>query len=177
MTLKASNTTGTIWGKRRKYSQKEVSVGDLSSFGGLSPGRESRSWQFSLEHKNRKSMLNFLILVRFIYEQYGEDVIFQQNNAPIHTSRLTKAWPNAMKVDLLPWIAQSPSKNSLQNLWWALARAVYCNGRQFSDKEELKECVVKEWYSLGSDRLKNLVNSMKTRCNDVVDAKEWKINC
>lgn len=47
----------------------------------------------------------------------GEDFVFQQDNAPIHTSTLTLQWLREHDVILLEWPPKSPHANPIENLW------------------------------------------------------------
>ena len=51
----------------------------------------------------------------------GENYIFQQDNAPCHTSRYTKNWFHENDVEILEWPARSPDLNPIENLWNTMA--------------------------------------------------------
>lgn len=46
-----------------------------------------------------------------------ETFIFQQDNDPKHTSRLTKRYSEEKNIKLLPWTPQSQDLNSIEPLW------------------------------------------------------------
>ena len=46
----------------------------------------------------------------------GDDLVFQQDNAPIHTSRSTRQWLRQHDVTLLDWQPKSPDANPIENL-------------------------------------------------------------
>ena len=116
-------------------------------------------------------------LVPFVDELVGGvGLIFQQDNASIHTSRLTKAWFAEQKFDVLDWPAKSPDLNPVENLWGILARAVYKNGRQFWSRTELIACIRKCWEEIGADYLAKLTNSMHKRCVEVLKNHGSKID-
>ncbi|GAB0099100.1 Tc1-like transposase, DDE domain [Sergentomyia squamirostris] len=108
------------------------------------------------------------VLIEFGESLPDSDFIYQQDNAAIHTSRLTKAWLAEKEIELLPWPARSPDLNPIENLWGILANAVYANGRQYANVQELKAAITAEWRNISPDILQRLVNSMKNRLIEVI---------
>lgn len=80
--------------------------------------------------------------------------IFQQDNAPIHTSRVVRSWIQSEDVELLPWPPYSPDLNIIENVWAWLSRKVYEGGRQFEDKDTLIEAIRDAWAQISLDYLK-----------------------
>ena len=57
----------------------------------------------------------------------GEDFIFQQDNATIHTSRSTRQWLRDNEVTVFDWSAKSPDANPIENLSHVLKVRAYEN--------------------------------------------------
>lgn len=60
---------------------------------------------------------------------------------------------------ILNWPARSPDLNIIENCWSDLPRAVYNNGRQFQNINDLKKCISEEWEKLNQENIKKLFQS------------------
>lgn len=98
----------------------------------------------------------------------GRKLIFQQDNAPCHSSKVVNAWLKRHKINSLMWPSYSPDLNPIENLWAVLARKVYANGRQFDDIRSLKEAIVDSWEEIEIEICRNLLKSMKNRIFEVI---------
>lgn len=101
----------------------------------------------------------------------GHNWIFQQDNAPIHTARATKAWLEDHGIRLLPWPPKSPDLNPVENVWGRLCQLVYANGRQFADVESLRACINECWRDISGEYRHALYNSMRRRLQEVIEKK------
>lgn len=102
-------------------------------------------------------------------DQIGEENwIFQQDNAPIHVSKLSKSWFTSKNIEILEWPAISPDLNPIENLWGIMSTRVYANGRQFGTVEELKNCIREVWKNFTVTELQNLILSMPNRIFEVI---------
>ena len=54
--------------------------------------------------------------VWFMIFSYISDVIFQQDNAPAHTTKTTKTWLGKKSIRLMFWPGQSPDLNPIDNI-------------------------------------------------------------
>ena len=50
--------------------------------------------------------------------------LFQEDGAPCHTCRISKAWKNEHGIKTLEWVAQSPDLNPIEHVWEHLDRKI-----------------------------------------------------
>lgn len=108
------------------------------------------------------------VLVDFGEGFWGNDWIFQQDNASIHISGKTKSFLQSRNIEYLDWPARSPDLNPIENLWGLLSNNVYKNGRQFETAKDLKKAIQEEWSKIDESTLQNLILSMPRRLNEVI---------
>ena len=104
------------------------------------------------------------------YPHIGEDrPIFQQDNASVHRAHHTDEWFQQRNIDVLPWPAQSPDLNIMENVFGWLARRVYIGGRQFQTVEQLRDAIQVEWDNLDQALIVALLNSIPHRIFQVIE--------
>lgn len=112
-----------------------------------------------------------IALLPFVELLMDEEVVFQQDNATIHTARHTREWLADRYIPVLTWPACSPDLNPIENLWAILARRVYgkpSEKRTFTTTQELKQKIVEEWAKLDLSLLNSLSSSMPNRIFEVI---------
>jgi transposase len=98
----------------------------------------------------------------------GKEVVFQQDNAPIHTANSTKQWLTDHHIVQLPWPAYSPDLNPMENVWGILVRHVYADGKQYNSQQELKTAIIEAWNQVTMEKLNHFVDSMPERIFNVI---------
>ena len=114
-------------------------------------------------------------LVPFVESKQGEEndqPIFQQDNASTHSALHTKDWFFHNVVPVLDYPAKSPDMNVIGNAWKWLVRDAYKGYRQFDYVDDLKEPLIDAWDRMPQNYINSLINSMPSRCGNVVMLKE-----
>lgn len=108
-------------------------------------------------------------LLPYIKEKFKRQYTFQQDNAPVHCSNMTKKFIKDHNVKVMEWPSKSPDLNPMENLWGILAQSVYKAGKkQFDTKIQLKRAILKAWHQIDLKMCTKLVEGMPTHCAEVV---------
>lgn len=98
-----------------------------------------------------------------------DNVIFQQDNDPKHTSGVVQKYLANKKIDVMKWPAQSPDLNPIENLWAELNRIT--EDRKPNNEDKLFKILKSGWQSISLEYLHKLVESMTSRGRAVVKSK------
>lgn len=99
----------------------------------------------------------------------GRSGWFQEDNARPHTAKVAAAVREQHDVRSLPWPAQSPDLNPIENLWHMVKQEV--RRRSPSSLLELESVVKDAWSSIPPEEIQNLVASMPRRVKACIEAK------
>lgn len=100
---------------------------------------------------------------------------FQQDNDPKHTSRLAKSFLAENAPSVIDWPSNSPDLNPIENLWSVVKTNV--EKRWPKNLDELERFMTEEWEKIPYDVLRNLVGSMRYRCQYVLDNNGDRVPC
>lgn len=112
-------------------------------------------------------------------EKNRADLLFQQDNAPVHVAKYTKDWLSRQGFDtnkVMTWPPNSPDINPIENLWSIIKRKVYQNGRQYACKNELWEAIKQACMDVEPSAIKKLTESVDRRLFEIISGKGAYVN-
>ncbi|KAI4898613.1 hypothetical protein NFI96_006393 [Prochilodus magdalenae] len=101
---------------------------------------------------------NLLLSVRAL--KMGRGWVFQHDNDPKHTARITKEWLRKKHIKDLEWPSQSSDLNPIENLWRELK--LHVSQRQPRNLTDLEKICVEEWAKIPAAVCANLVKNYGT---------------
>lgn len=110
-------------------------------------------------------------LVPYARETFGENFVFQDDNAPAHRARAVRDFWEENEIQHLDWPACSPDMNPIENLWAEVTR--YLNNLQHSptNVNQLRVALNDAWAAIPNETLASLVSSMPRRIQALLDAR------
>jgi len=91
----------------------------------------------------------------------GDELIYQQDNAPCHTAGIVTDYFVENQVEIMPWPARSPDLNPIENLWVWIDRKLQT--KVITNKDQLNEAIREAWLEIPAELCKALVESMPRR--------------
>lgn len=113
------------------------------------------------------------------YKKYGLDVnqaIFQQDNAGIHTAKLTRECIERLNLVVMRWPALSPDLNIIEHVWAKMKREIALKLLHKPSKEEFKAILADLFLDMELEYIEKLYESMPRRIQAVIDAKGGHTN-
>lgn len=117
-----------------------------------------------------------------IYAKPGNsELIFMQDNAPIHTAKKVKSWLEEKSFQVLDWPPYSPDLNPIEHLWFHLKKHVneVCPGIEAikGGEKRVRECMapvlVQAWQVIPQEIIDQVIKSMPARIEAVITAEGW----
>ncbi|GFS52611.1 transposable element Tcb2 transposase [Trichonephila clavipes] len=87
------------------------------------------------------------------------------DNARPHRANLVDEFLESEDIKRIPWPANSPDLNPIENLWDYLGRAIARRHPPPRDVNGLKTALLEEWSLISQTVINNVISSLKTRCD------------
>jgi transposase len=113
---------------------------------------------------------DFLDTLEF-YGMDRQEIIFQHDNDPKHTSKKTKKWLQDENLSVLQWPAQSPDLNPIENLWYQVKSELAKLNPPPTSSKDLWEKFSLKWREITPERCEKLISSMPRRIQAVLKTK------
>ncbi|GBL83845.1 hypothetical protein AVEN_139613-1 [Araneus ventricosus] len=109
--------------------------------------------------------------MRIIFPQ--NDGIYQQGNPRCHKARIVSAWceEHQDEFTVIPWPANSPDLNLIENLWDHLDRVVRAMDPQPRNLAQMATALESAWLNIPVNTIRNLIDSLPVRLAAVRSAK------
>ena len=105
-------------------------------------------------------------------------LLFMQDNAPIHKAKKTKRWFEDHGITPIFWPRYFLDLNPIEQLWFELKERVHNNNPELEtmgDTEAARQPMIlaisRAWSEIPEKRIEELVKSMETRINAVIEAE------
>ena len=120
---------------------------------------------------NAQSYCNILnqVMIPSVGVVYGQDYIFQHDNAPIHKARTVQNYLEENHIRVLPWPSKSPDINPIENVWGKMVKFIYKHNFQPRTQDELRLRIMEAWDQITQEYVRNLVLSMPRRLQALVE--------
>ena len=105
------------------------------------------------------------------YGKTPDDIFFQQDNDPKHTSRMAKQQFVDHVFEVIVWPAQSPDLNSIKHLQFLLTKRLAKYPEPPKRIIELWRLIQAEWERIEVVKCQELIESMPRRVQEVIKAK------
>ena len=110
---------------------------------------------------NKPNAVGYMEILKIYEEQmHFLDLIFQQDNAPVHKSKIIGNFFQQNEWEVLEWPAYSPDLNPIENLWAILKQRLR---KQTVFWENLEEKVYEIWNEIDADVVRNLYENYTNR--------------
>ena len=144
-----------------KFGGGSIMVWGAITYGGVGP---------LIKVEGLMNSKQYIHIVNRGYHDKSE-MIFQQDNDPKHTARVTRDWFSRQDINVLEWPSCSPDLNSIEHVWNDINFRVRASLPPPRNMTELWEKLQEEWYNTPVTYIQELFRSMPRRLEAVKRAK------
>jgi transposase len=151
-TFKSGRMSTMVWGSFFSNTK-----GPLKIF----PPGQRKAADF-IENIYKPSLIPFLNQVN-----PNQHLILMEDNAPVHTARISRKFLKSKGIKKISWPAQSPDLNPIENVWLILKRNIQ-DFYQPKNVPEMPQAIQQAWEDLPTSILDHLIESMPRRMQEVI---------
>ena len=132
--------------------------------------------------KYRYTANSYLALLKdLVVPNYTDDLIFIQDNTPIHTTKKVKEWFEERGIRVIDWPPYSLDLNPIEHTWKRLKDTAsrmfpklwQSNGKSEEDRTAIEEALKEAWAMIPISFFENLVESIERRVQAYIDTNSW----
>ena len=113
-------------------------------------------------------------LLSAVQNMYNKNWRLQQDNDPKHTPKVAQEFIARNRIKIVDWSTNSPDLNLVENVWKIVKDKVEI--RMPKNIEELKQFLAEEWNAIPENVVNNLIQSMKIRCELILEKDGERIS-
>jgi transposase len=105
-----------------------------------------------------------------LLRNYQRGDLFQQDNARIHTARITREWLQRHHINVVNFPPYSPDLNPIEHMWWALKRTLHrlhpemaTIGDSAEEWDQFCDALKEAWRKIPDSLIRKLIFSMPHR--------------
>ena len=111
------------------------------------------------------------VALPFLQQNYRRgNFIYQHDNAPAHSVRLTVNFLATNRIPVLDWPSLSPDMSPIEHAWDELARRISARRQPPRNVNELTNALINEWNNIPQQVMANPVLSMRRICTACIAA-------
>ncbi|UYV84230.1 Transposase [Cordylochernes scorpioides] len=103
-------------------------------------------------------------------QRYVDDVLYQQDNARLHTAHISQQ--ALQDVQMLPWPPYSPDLSPIEHVWDIIGRRLHAFPQPRSE-DELWQMVEREWRAIPQDAIRTLIDSLPRRVAACIAVRDF----
>lgn len=137
--------------------------------GGLGKG-VSLFWEKDWGTINKESYCEHTVPIIHGWIRMNPGMQLMQDGAPGHAAQYTRAELEERGITVITWPAFSPDLNPIETLWNEMKNTLQEKYPEKMTYDQLRTAVKEIWDAIPDDRVRELIRTMRQRCEAVIEA-------